>query len=185
EYIHKNIKGIVKQREVGVDVPSFGVGLKAALRQDPDIIVVGEALDSETIETALQAAETGHLVITSLHATDAVQVFDRIVSFFPPEQRGFVYARLSHSLKAIIIQSLLPHKSGVSRVLATEVCVVNTAVRRIIYSGNFTELPSVMQMGSQYKMYLMQDSIRKIFEQDLISAETYDMYTKKLGEGRK
>ena len=184
EYIHKNIKGIVKQREVGVDVPSFGVGLRAALRQDPDIIVVGEVLDVETIETALQAAETGHLVITSLHATDVLQVFDRIVSFFPTEQRDFIYTRLSHSLKAIIIQSLLPHKSGVGRVLATEVCVATTAVKRIIYSSNFTELPSVIQTGSQHKMHLMQDSIRKLFEQDLISAETYDTYSKKIGEAK-
>lgn len=182
EYLHKNVKGIVKQREVGVDVPSFGAGLKAALRQDPDVIVVGEILDSETIETALQAAETGHLVITSLHATDSVQVFDRIISLFPPEQRLFIYARLSHSLKAVIIQSLLLHSSGVGRVLATEVCVVNTAVRRIIASGNFTELPAVIQTGAQFKMHLMQDSLEKLFEQGLISAETYEMYNKKLGK---
>lgn len=182
EYLHKNVKGIVKQREVGVDVPSFGAGLKAALRQDPDVIVVGEILDAETIETALQAAETGHLVITSLHATDSIQVFDRIISFFPPEQRLFIYARLSHSLKAIIIQSLLIHKSGIDRVLATEVCVVSTAVRRMIANGNFTELPIAIQTGSQYKMHLMQDSLERLFEQGLISAETYEMYTKKIGK---
>lgn len=182
EYLHKNVKGIVKQREVGVDVPTFGAGLKAALRQDPDVIVVGEVLDAETMETALQAAETGHLVVTSLHATDSVQVFDRIVSLFPPEQRSFVYARLSHSLKAIIIQSLLLHSSGSGRVLATEVCVVNTAVRRIIASGNFTELPAVIQTGSQFKMHLMQDSLEKLFEQGQISAETYEAYNKRLGK---
>lgn len=182
EYLHKNLKGIVKQREVGVDVPSFGAGLKAALRQDPDVIVVGEVLDAETMETALQAAETGHLVITSLHATDSVQVFDRIISLFPPEQRTFIYARLSHSLKAIIIQSLLLHSSDTGRVLATEVCVVNTAVRRIIASGNFTELPAVIQTGSQFKMHLMQDSLEKLFEQGQISAETYEAYNKRLGK---
>jgi twitching motility protein PilT len=181
EYLHTNIKGIVKQREVGVDVPTFGAGLKAALRQDPDVIVVGEILDSETIETTLQAAETGHLVITSLHATDSVQVFDRIVSLFPPEQRVFIYARLSHSLKAIITQSLLVHSSGIGRVLATEVCVVNTGIRRIIASGNFTELPAVIETGSQFKMHLMQDSIERLFEQGLISAEIYDTHNKKIG----
>jgi twitching motility protein PilT len=181
EFLHRNQKGIVKQREVGIDVPTFGAGLKAALRQDPDVIVVGEILDAETIETALQAAETGHLVITSLHATDSVQVFDRIISLFPPEQRQFIYSRLSHSLKAIITQSLLIHQSGVGRVLATETCIVNIAVRRIIASGNFTELPAVIQTGSQYKMHLMQASIEKLFEQGLINAETYDMYTKKAG----
>jgi len=179
EFLQKNIKGIVKQREVGTDVPSFALGIKAALRQDPDVIVVGEILDSDTIETALQAAETGHLVITSLHATDTVQVFDRIVSFFPLEQRNYIYARLSHSLRAIIIQKLLLSNSGIGRVLATEVCIVNTAVRRTIYSGDFTQLPSLIQTGSQYKMHLMQKSIDNLFEKGLISGETYEMYTKK------
>jgi len=182
EYLHKNIKGIVKQREVGVDVPTFGAGLKAALRQDPDVIVVGEVLDCETIETTLQAAETGHLVITSLHASDSVQVFDRIVSLFPAEQRVFIYSRLSHSLKAIITQSLLVHTSGIGRVLATEVCVVNTGVRRVIASGNFTELPAIIETGSQFKMHLMKDSIERLFEQSQISAETYDMHDKKIGK---
>jgi len=182
EYLHKNINGIVKQREVGVDVSSFASGLKAALRQDPDVIVVGEILDSDTIETALQAAETGHLVITSLHATDTVQIFDRITSFFPLEQRNFVYARLSHSLKATIIQNLLVHKDGIGRVLATEICIINTAVRRIIHSGDFTQLPSVIQTGSKHKMQLIQGSIDRLFEQNLISADTYEMYTKKLGK---
>jgi len=179
EYLHKNVKGIVKQREVGTDVPSFAVGLKAALRQDPDIIVVGEILDPDTIETTLQAAETGHLVITSLHATDAVQVFDRIVSFFPLDQRDFIYARLSHSLKAIVIQKLLPHKSGIGRVIAAEVCVVNIAVSRIIRSGDFAQLPSVIQTSLHYKMQSMQASIDKLFEQGFISAETYEMHSKK------
>ena len=182
EYLHKNINGIVKQREVGVDVSSFASGLKAALRQDPDVIVVGEIFDSDTIETALQAAETGHLVITSLHATDTVQIFDRITSFFPLEQRNFVYARLSHSLKATIIQNLLVHKDGIGRVLATEICIINTAVRRIIHSGDFTQLPSVIQTGSKHKMQLIQGSIDRLFEQNLISADTYEMYTKKLGK---
>lgn len=181
EYLHKNIKGIVKQREVGTDVTSFANGIKSALRQDPDVIVVGEVLDADTMETALQAAETGHLVITSLHATDTVQIFDRIISLFLPEQRNFIYGRLSHSLKATIIQNLLIHKDGLGRVLATEVCITNIAVRRIIHSGDFTQLPSVIQTGSQFKMHLIQDSIDKLFEQNLISAETYEMYSKKLG----
>ena len=178
EYMHKNIKSIVKQREVGTDVESFAQGLKAAMRQDPDVIVVGEILDSDSVETVLEAAETGHLVITSMHATDAVQVFDRIISFFPLSQRDFIYSRLSYSLRAVIIQTLLVHKDGVGRALATEVCVANSAVRRILRSGDFTQLPSVIQTGSKYKMHLMQDSIDKLFEQGLISAETYDEYSK-------
>ncbi len=180
EYLHNNIKGIIKQREIGIDVPSFASGLKAALRQDPDVIVVGEIVDADTIETVLQAAETGHLVITSLHATDTVQIFDRIISFFPLDQRDFIYARLSHSLKAVVIQKLLLHKNGIERVLATEVCVANTAVRRNIYNGDLTQLPSVIQTGSKYQMHLMQDSINKLFEQGLISGETYELNTVKL-----
>lgn len=179
EYLHKNIKAIVKQREVGVDVASFGIGLKCALRQDSNIIVVGELLDYDTMETALQAAETGHLVISSVHATDTMQVFDRILSFFPAEQRKFICGRLSHSVKAIINQKLLIHASGVGRVVATESCVVNTAVARIIYGGDFTQLESVIQTGSRYKMHLMQSSIDKLFEQGLISGETYEMHSKK------
>lgn len=179
EYIHENIGAIVKQREVGTDVSTFAAGLKAALRQDPDIIVVGEMLDVDTIETALQAAETGHLLITSLHATDTVQVLDRIASFFPAEQKNFIYSRLSHCIRAIIVQRLLPHKSGIGRVLATEVCVANIAVRRMINSGDFTQLPMVIQTGAKYKMHLMQNSLDILFEQSLISAEIYDMYSKK------
>ncbi len=175
EYLHNNIKGIVKQREVGVDVSTFANGLKAALRQDPDVIVVGEVIDSDTVETALQAAETGHLVITSLHATDTVQVFDRLISFFPLDQRDFIYARLSHSLKAVITQKLLIHKNEIERVLATEVCVANTAVRRNIHNGDLTQLPSVIQIGSKYQMHLMQDSINRLFEKGLISGETYEL----------
>lgn len=178
EYLHKNIKAIVKQREVGTDVLSFAKGIKAALKQDPDVIVVGEIQDADSMETALEAAETGHLVITSLHSTGTRQVFDRIISFFPLEQRNYICARLSRSIKAIIIQSLLLHKSGVSRVLATEVCFANTAVKRIIYSGDFTQLPSVIQTGSQYKMHLMEDSVEKLFEQGLIDAESYQLYRK-------
>lgn len=179
EYLHSNIKAIVKQREVGIDVPTFAIGLKAALRQDPDVIVVGEVLDCDTIETALQAAETGHLVITSIHATDTVQVLERIMSFFPAQQHDFVCARLSHSLRAILNQRLLPHNSGIGRVLACEVCVMNTALKRIIANKNFTQLPSIIQTGSKLKMQLLQDSVVNLFEKGLISAETYELYTKK------
>lgn len=175
EYIHTNIKSIVKQREVGVDVPSFASGLKSSLRQDPDVIVVGEALDSDTIETALQAAETGHLVITSIHATDIVQIFDRILSLFPASQRDFICNRLSNSLRAVIGQKLLPHKSGIGRVIATEVCIGNTAIRRTIKGKDFLQLTSIMQTGTKYKMHIMQDSITRLFEMGLISSETYDI----------
>jgi len=179
EYLHKNLKGIVKQREVGTDVLSFAEGIKASLRQDPDVIVVGEVLDADTIETAIQAAETGHLVITSIHATDTLQVFDRITSFFPKDQWGFICARLSHSLKAVIVQNLLPHKDGKSRILATEVCIVNNAIKRLIYTGDFTQLYSIIQTGSQSNMHLMSASVERLFEQNLISAEVYDTYRKK------
>jgi len=177
EYMHTNIKSIVKQREVGVDVPSFASGLKASLRQDPDVIVVGEVLDSDTIETALQAAETGHLVITSIHATDIVQVFDRILSLFPAAQRDFICTRLANSFRAIINQKLLPHKSGIGRVVATEVCVANTATKRTIRNKDFIQLTSIMQTGTKYNMHLMSDSVTRLFEKGLIDSEAYETYT--------
>ncbi len=179
EHLHSNIKAIVKQREVGVDVPTFASGLRAALRQDADVIIVGEILDADSMEAALEAAETGHLVITSLHATDTVQVFDRIVSLFPIEARNYFYTRLSHSLKAVIIQVLLPDVSGTGRVLATEVCTVNNAVKRMINAGDFTQLGSVIQTGSQYKMHTMQDSLNMLFEKGLISAEIFEAFSAK------
>lgn len=185
EYLHKNIKGIIKQREVGRDVLTFAAGLKAGLRQDADVIVVGEIIDSDTLETALQAAETSHLVITSIHGTNTVQVLDRILSLFPTEQREFICSRLSHCLKGIIIQQLLLHKSGIERVLATEVCISNNAVQRVISTAEFNQLPSIIQTASQYKMRLMRDSIDRIFEQGLISAETYEMYTKEIGQHKR
>lgn len=179
EHLHKNIKAIVKQREVGVDVPTFASGLRAALRQDADVIIVGEILDADSMEAALEASETGHLVVTSLHATDTVQVFDRILSLFPIEARNYFYTRLSHSLRAVIIQVLLPDVSGTGRVLATEVCTVNNAVRRMINAGDFTQLGSVIQTGSQYKMHTMQDSLNMLFEKGLISAETFEAFSAK------
>jgi len=180
EYLHKNVKSIVKQREVGLDVESFAKGLRVALRQDPDVIVVGEILDCESLEAALQAAETGHLVISSVHAPDTLQVFERVLSMFSMPQQDFICTRLSYSLKAVIAQKLLPHKSGKERVLATEVCVASVAIKRTIFNKNFQQLQSFIQTGGKFKMYLMKDSIRKLFEQDLIGAETYDMYSKGL-----
>lgn len=185
EYLHQNIKSIVKQREVGIDVSTFAAGLKAALRQDADIIVVGEILDGDTIETVLQAAETGHLVITSLHATDTIQVFDRILSLFPLQQRELICSRLSHSINAVINQKLLSSKDGISRVVASEVCVANTAVKRIIRSGEFTQLLSVMQTGAKSKMQIMRDSIDRLFEHGLIDAETYEMHIKDVTDIKK
>lgn len=179
EYVHKNIKAIVKQREVGVDVPSFAAGLMAGLRQDPDVIIVGEIVDADTIETALNAAETGHLVITSIHAADTLQVLDRLISLFSLEQQAFISGRFSHCLRAIITQALLPRKAGIERVLATEVCVSNYAVKRIISDRNFTQLDSVIQSGAQQGMHLMQASIDKIYEQGLITGETYESYSKR------
>ncbi|MFH1678828.1 MAG: PilT/PilU family type 4a pilus ATPase [Candidatus Omnitrophota bacterium] len=179
EYIHNNIKGIVKQREVGVDVPSFAAGLTAGLRQDPDIIVVGEITDADTIETAINAAETGHLVITSIHAADTLQVIDRIISLFPLEQQLFIANRLSHCLRAIITQSLLPHKNGLERILATEICVATYAIKRTIHERNFIQLNSIIQSNAQQGMHLMQSSIDKIYEQGLVTGETYEMYGKR------
>ena len=176
EYIHKNIKSVVKQREVGSDVSSFAAGLIAGLRQDPDVIVVGEISDIDTIETALNAAETGHLVISSIHAADTLQALDRIISIFPAEQQHSVAGRLCHCLKAVLTQCLLPQRHGYERIVATEICIVNYAVKRSIFERNFTQLNSIIQSNAQSGMHLMRVSIDKIYEQGLITGEIYEMF---------
>ena len=131
------------------------------------------------METALNAAETGHLVVSSLHAADTLQVLDRLISLFTLEQQGFIAGRFSHCLRAIITQSLLPKKDGLERVLATEVCIANSAVKRVVNDRNFTQLNDIIQSNAKAGMPLMQNSIDKLYEQGLITGETYELYSKR------
>src|SRR5438067_4611931 len=135
EFLHRHKGCIVNQRELGADAKSFALALKAALRQDPDVILVGEMRDLETISTALTAAETGHLVFATLHTQDTAQTVDRIIDVFPPEQQGQVRVQLSVALQGIVTQQLLPTADGMARVVATEVLVPTPAIRNLIREG--------------------------------------------------
>ncbi len=145
EYVHSNKRSIVKQREVSSDTKSFGAALRHVLRQDPDVIVIGEMRDLETIATALTAAETGHLVLTTLHTPDVMQTIDRIIDVFPPHQQQQVRIQLANSLEGIVAQQLLPIPGGRGRVVAVEVLVATTAARKIIRTAKTEQITSIIQ----------------------------------------
>ena len=153
EFLHADIRSSVTQREVGVDTDSFRSGLRAALRQDPDVILIGEMRDMETVDTAMKAAETGHLLLSTLHTPDAQSTILRTVAMFPPTEQRVVRLRLAESLHAVISQRLLPRASGTGRVVAAEVMLVTEAVRDLIAEGKVSELRDFIADGrAQYGM---------------------------------
>ncbi|HEV3387426.1 MAG TPA: type IV pilus twitching motility protein PilT [Solirubrobacteraceae bacterium] len=162
EFLHHHKKCIVNQRELGSDALSFGEALKAALRQDPDVILVGEMRDLETIGTALTAAETGHLVFATLHTQDTPQTIDRIIDVFPPEQQGQVRAQLSVALQGIMTQTLLPTADGAGRCVAAEVLVPTPAVRNLIREAKTHQIYSVLQTGASHGMQTMDASLAQL-----------------------
>jgi twitching motility protein PilT len=159
EFLHQHKKCIVNQRELGSDATSFGDALKAALRQDPDVILVGEMRDLETISTAITAAETGHLVFATLHTQDTPQTIDRIIDVFEPGQQGQIRAQLSVALQGIMTQTLLPTADGAARCVAAEVLVPTPAVRNLIREGKSYQIYSVLQTGGQFGMQTMDASL--------------------------
>jgi twitching motility protein PilT len=159
EFLHRHKKCIVNQREIGTDAQSFALGLKAALRQDPDVILVGEMRDMETIGTALTAAETGHLVFATLHTQDAPQTIDRIIDVFPPEQQGQIRAQLSIGLQGVVTQTLVPTADGNGRCVAAEVLVPTPGVRNLIREGKTHQIYSLIQTGAQHGMQTMDASL--------------------------
>ena len=171
EYMHENKKSIIKQREVFADTHSFPEALKRALRQDPDVIVVGEMRDLETIGTALTAAETGHLVLATLHTPDAPQTVQRIIDVFPPYQQKQVRIQLADALQGVMSQILLPHASGKGRVLATEVMIATPGIRNLIREGEIAQIPSLIQMGAQYGMYTMDKNLKELYRRGAITRE--------------
>ena len=171
EFVHSNKKSVLKQREVHSDTKSFPEALRRALRQDPDVIVVGEMRDLETISTTLTAAETGHLVLATLHTPDAPQTIDRIVDVFPPYQQKQIRVQLADSLRGIISQLLLPNAKGKGRVLATEVLVATPAIRNIIRESDTAQIPSMIQMGSQYGMQSMDKCLKELVKRGLVTKE--------------
>jgi twitching motility protein PilT len=169
EYLHRHGNCIINQREVGTDCVSFAQGLRAALRQDPDVILVGEMRDLETISTAVTAAETGHLVMTTLHSSSAAQTIERIIDVFPPHQQEQIRIQLANTLQGIITQQLIPRVDGKGRVLACEILVGTPAVRNLIREGKSHLIQSVIQTGASQGMISMEKSLKNLYQQGLIS----------------
>jgi twitching motility protein PilT len=159
EFLHSHKKCMVNQRELGSDATSFADALRAALRQDPDVILVGEMRDLETISTAITAAETGHLVFATLHTQDAPQTIDRIIDVFPSAQQGQIRAQLSVALQGIMTQTLLPTADGSGRCVAVEVLVPTPAVRNLIREAKSHQIYSVLQTGGSHGMQTMDASL--------------------------
>lgn len=172
EFIHNNNKSIIKQREVYADTRSFAEALRHALRQDPNVIVVGEMRDLETISTTLTAAETGHLVLATLHTPDAPQTIQRIIDVFPPHQQQQVKLQLADCLQGVISQLLLPNASGKGRVLATEVMIATAGIRNLVREQEIEQIPTLIQTGSQYGMKTMDKCLKELFQQGLITLDT-------------
>jgi len=162
EFLHPHKRSIVNQREVGSDAPNFGLGLKAALREDPDVILVGEMRDLETISTALTAAETGHLVFATLHTQSTAQTVDRIIDVFPPEQQGQVRTQLSIALQGIVTQQLLPTANGMGRTVACEVLVPTPAIRNLIREGKTHQIYAAVQTSGAVGMQTMDADLARL-----------------------
>jgi twitching motility protein PilT len=169
--LHQHKQSIVNQREVGEDTHSFAEALKHVLRQDPDVILVGEMRDLETIHTALTAAETGHLVFATLHTQDAPQSVDRIIDVFPAHQQQQVRVQLSTALMGVVTQQLVPTKGGKGRVVAAEVMVATPAVRNLIREGKTHQIYSSMQAGGKYGMRTMDQSLAELVKTGVIELE--------------
>lgn len=172
EFVHTHKAGIVNQREIGSDTRSFATALRAALRQDPDVILVGEMRDLETISTAITAAETGHLVFATLHTADAPQTIDRIIDVFPPEAQQQIRVQLAAVLQGIMAQRLLPRADGSGRVAAIEVLVNTPAVANLIRTEKVHQIRSAMQTGKAQGMQTMEAALRELLQNRIITVET-------------
>jgi len=172
EFVHENQRSIVVQQEVMTDVHSFRTALVHVLRQDPDVIVIGEMRNLETIETALMAAETGHLVLATLHTPDSVQTVQRIFSVFPADQQNSIVMQVANSLQAIISQKLLPRADGNGQIMATEVCIATNAVRNHIRSREVHQIYNEMQTGRKHQMQTMDNALLDLYQKGEISYDT-------------
>lgn len=171
EYVHVSKNSLINQREIGHDTWSFAAALRSALRQDPDVILVGEMRDLETVSLALTAAETGHLVLSTLHTSGATKSIDRIIDTYPKEQQAQVKSMLSESLVAVVGQKILPMKGGRGLVPATEIMVVNSAVRNLIREGKTYQIPSVIQAGAKEGMQTVDQSLHGLVMNGLLDRE--------------
>ncbi|QUH20671.1 type IV pilus twitching motility protein PilT [Alkaliphilus sp. B6464] len=171
EYLHKHKKSIVNQREIGNDSISFANALRSALRQDPDVILVGEMRDLETISTAITAAETGHLVLSTLHTLGAAKTVDRIIDVFPPHQQQQIKIQLSSVLEGVISQQLIPRADGTGRIGAYEVMATTPAIRNLIREGKSHQIQTSIQTGVKFGMRAMDQSITELYKKGLVSKE--------------
>jgi twitching motility protein PilT len=185
EFLHRHKKCIINQRELGGDAQSFAMALKAALRQDPDVILVGEMRDMETIGTALTAAETGHLVFATLHTQDAPQTIDRIIDVFPPAQQGQIRAQLAIGLQGVVTQTLIPTADGNGRCVAAEVLVPTPGVRNLIREGKTHQIYSLIQTGAAHGMQTMDSSLAGLVRAGKITQEVAETRSSNIEELRK
>ncbi|HET6614005.1 MAG TPA: type IV pilus twitching motility protein PilT [Kofleriaceae bacterium] len=177
EFLHSHKKCVVNQREVGADTKNFAAALKHILRQDPDVVLIGELRDLETIEAALSIAETGHLAFATLHTNGAIQTINRIIDVFPPHQQSQIRAVLSFVLEGVISQTLIPHASGKGRVLCAEVMVPNAAIRNLVREDKVHQIYSQMQIGqNKYGMKTLNQSLAELVTRRLIRNE--DAFTR-------
>jgi twitching motility protein PilT len=176
EYIFTQDRGIISQREVGLDTPTFNDGLRTILRQDPDVIMIGEMRDKESIATALTAAETGHLVFSTLHTNSASQTIDRIIDSFPAEQQGQIISQLAATLVAIVSERLIPQLGG-GRIPATEIMIVNPAIRNLIRERKTYQIDLVIETSSQEGMITLNRSLANLVKHKIISLESAELYS--------
>jgi len=172
EFVFPHKNSVIKQREIGLDTKSFAIALREALRQDPDIIVVGEMRDLETISTALTAAETGHLVLATIHTPDVVQTVDRIIDVFPPHQQNQVRLQFANTIQGVIAQQLLPVTGEKGRVAATEILIANMGIRKILRTAKNEQLTTAIQTGHELGMITMDKSLKQLYHKGLISYDT-------------
>lgn len=181
EFLHRHQRSIVNQREVGADTKSYANGLRAALREDPDVILIGEMRDLETTQAAVSAAETGHLVLATLHTPGAAETVHRILDIFPPYQQQQIRTQLALVLQAVISQQLLRRADRPGRVMAAEVLVVTPAIRNLIREGKVHQINSMMQAGAQFGMQTMEQALQNLYQRGLINKAQMDLYAPEAG----
>lgn len=171
EYVYPHNQAMIHQREVGRDVETFAQALRSALREDPDIILVGEMRDYETISAAISAAETGHLVLSTLHTTSAAQTVERIIDACPIEGQKQIRSQFANVIRGVITQQLLPLADGTGRVIATEIMVANAAICNLIREGKTIQIPSLIQSGKREGMHLLDDDLKDLVRLDKVTRE--------------
>jgi twitching motility protein PilT len=171
EYLHRHNRSVINQREVHADTKSFAAALRHVLRQDPDVILIGEMRDPETIQAALTVAETGHLAFATLHTNDALQTINRIVDVFPASQQDQIRTQLSFVLEGVCVQQLIPRADGSGRVMAMEIMIPNTAIRSLIRAEKIEQIPSMIEIGAGDGMITMNQSLYRLMRRGVISTD--------------